>query len=109
MVQTPSKCESDDLSEQIKNLKEVRSQLEAILHSTDDAISVVDEKGYGILINPAYTRITGLNEADVIGKPCTVDIAEGESMHMQVLKSRQPVRGVKMKVSPPLMTFLIKV
>lgn len=95
-----SQREFDNLTEQIRNLKEVRSLLEAILHSTDDAISVVDENGNGILINPAYTRITGLTEAEVINKPCTVDIAEGESMHMKVLKTRQHVRGVKMKVGP---------
>jgi len=34
----------------------------------------------------------------VIGKPATIDISEGESMHMKVLKTRKPVRGVRMKV-----------
>lgn len=95
-----SQSEYERLAEQLKNLEEVRSLLEAILYSTNDAISVVDEKGNGILINPAYTRITGLTEADVINKPCTVDIAEGESVHLKVLKTRKPVRGVKMKVGP---------
>jgi len=90
--------EMKNMAHQIDELKEVRSLLEAILHSTDDAISVVDEKGCGILINPAYTRITGLSEGDVINKPCTVDIAEGESMHMKVLETKKPVRGALMKV-----------
>lgn len=79
---------------------ELEVLLEAILNSTEDAISVVDEKGNGIFINPAYTRITGLTEKDVLNKPCTVDIAEGESMHMKVLRTRKPVRGVSMKVGP---------
>ena len=70
------------------NLKEARHLLESILNSTQDAISVVDEKGSGVYINPAYTRMTGLTEKDVIGKPATVDIAEGESIHMQVLKTQ---------------------
>lgn len=104
-----SKREFEKLAEQIKNLKEVQSLLEAILYSTDDAISVVDEKGNGILINPAYTRITGLTEADVINKPCTVDIAEGESMHRQVLRTRQPVRGVRMKVGTNRRPVLVNV
>ncbi len=90
--------EMKDLVRQIDELKEVRSLLEAILYSTDDAISVVNEQGRQILINPAYTRITGLNEEDVINQPSTVDIAEGESMHMKVLETRKPVRGVSMKV-----------
>src|SRR5690606_8280633 len=49
-----------ELAEEITNLKEIQSMLEAIIHSSDDAISVVDENGRGIMINPAYTRLTGL-------------------------------------------------
>ncbi len=92
--------EIKELAQQITDLREVRSLLEAILYSTHDAISVVDENGYGIFVNPAYTRITGLTEEDVLNKHCTVDIAEGESMHMKVLQTRRPVRGVSMKVGP---------
>lgn len=88
------------LAEEITDLKEMRMMLEAIIHSSEEAISVVDENGNGILINPAYTRLTGLTKEEVIGKPATADIAEGESMHMQVLKTRRPVRGVRMKVGP---------
>ncbi len=88
------------LAEKITNLREMRSMLEAIINSTQDAISVVDENGKGILINPAYTKLTGLTEEDIIGKPATVDIAEGKSMHYQVLKTREPVTGVRMKVGP---------
>ena len=50
------------------------------------------------IINPAYTRITGLTEEQVIGKPATTDIAVGESVHMRVLKTRRAVRGVPMLV-----------
>ncbi|HYE80998.1 MAG TPA: sigma-54-dependent Fis family transcriptional regulator [Clostridia bacterium] len=89
-----------ELAEEITNLKEMQSMLEAIFHSTQDAISVVDQKGLGVMINPAYTRITGLPEKDVIGKPATVDIAEGESIHMKVIKTKKPVKGALMKVGP---------
>lgn len=77
-----------------------RPLLEEIINSTQDAISVVDNDGRGILINPEYTKLTGLTEEDVIGKPATVDIAEGESMHYQVLNTEEPVYGVRMKVGP---------
>nr|WP_031212653.1 sigma-54-dependent Fis family transcriptional regulator [Geobacillus sp. MAS1] len=77
--------------------------------SSEEAISVVDENGNGILINPAYTRLTGLTEEDVIGKPATADIAEGESMHMQVLKTRRPVRGARMKVGPKNRDVIVNV
>lgn len=88
------------LTKKTDDLNEMRTMLEAIIHSSDDAISVVDEKGIGILINPAYTRLTGLTENEIIGKPATTDIYRGESMHLQVLKTRKPVRGAKMLVGP---------
>ncbi|GAB6005348.1 sigma-54-dependent Fis family transcriptional regulator [Geobacillus vulcani] len=97
------------LAEEITDLKEVRMMLEAIIYSSEEAISVVDENGNGILINPAYTRLTGLTEEDVIGKPATADIAEGESMHMQVLKTRRPVRGARMKVGPKNRDVIVNV
>lgn len=86
------------LAEEVTDLKELKSMLQAIIDSSDEAISVVDAKGNGLLINPAYTRITGLTREDVIGKPATVDISEGDSMHMQVLQTKKPVRGVHMKL-----------
>ena len=86
------------LAEEITDLKSVKTMLEAIIHSSDDAISVVDEKGNGILVNPAYTRITGLSEDEVIGKPASVDINQGESIHMKVLTTGKPVRGVNMRI-----------
>lgn len=86
------------LAKEITDLEKVQTMLEAIIHSSDDAISVVDENGYGILVNPAYTRITGLTEKEVIGKPATADISEGESIHMKVLETKKPVRGVNMRI-----------
>lgn len=88
------------LAEEITNLKEMQSMLAAIFYATQDAISVVDQNGLGVMINPAYTRITGLSEKDIIGKPATVDIAEGDSLHMQVIKTKKPIKGALMKVGP---------
>lgn len=86
------------LAEEITDLKRVKTLLEAIIHSSDDAISVVDDQGNGILVNPAYSRITGLSEEEIIGKPASVDINEGDSIHMKVLKTKKPVRGVNMRI-----------
>src|SRR5690606_4534526 len=88
------------LAEQITDLKEVQTMLQAIIQSSDDAISVVDENGNGLLVNPAYTRITGLAMEEVIGQPASADISEGESMHLKVLQTRKPYRGVHLKVGP---------
>ena len=83
--------------------------LEAIIHSSDDAISVVDEEGKGILINPAYTRITGFSEAEVIGQPATADISEGESIHLKVLQTRKPIRGVNLRVGKQKKDVIVNV
>lgn len=97
------------LARELTNLKDIQTMLEAIIQSSEEAISVVDENGNGIMINPAYTRITGLTKDEVIGKPATADISEGESMHMRVLKTRRPVRGVRMKVGPKRRDVIVNV
>ncbi len=97
------------LSEENTDLKQMRSMLEAIINSTEDAISVVNEEGKGLIINPAYTRLTGLTPEDIINKPAEVDISEGESMHMQVLRTKKPVRGVQMKVGPKRKDVIVNV
>ncbi len=74
--------------------------LQTIIDSLSDAVSVVDENGLGIMINRAYTRLTGMTEDQVLNKPATVDIAEGESVHMKVLQTGKPIKGVRMKVGP---------
>lgn len=89
-----------ELAEQITNLKEMQSMLQAIFHSTQDAISVVDDKGIGVMVNPAYTKLTGLPEKDIIGQMCTVDIAEGDSIHLEVLRTKMPVKNARLKVGP---------
>ncbi|MBB6454207.1 PAS domain S-box-containing protein [Salirhabdus euzebyi] len=98
-----------DLAEEITDLKDVKTMLEAIIHSSEEAISVVDENGIGLMINPAYTRITGLTKRDVVGHPATADISEGESMHLRVLKTRRAVRGARMRVGPAKKDVIVNV
>ena len=99
----------EQMAQEVTNLKSVQSMLEAIIQSSDEAISVVDETGKGLMINPAYTRLTGLQRDEVIGKPANTDISEGESMHMRVLRTRKPVRGVQMKVGPAKREVVVNV
>lgn len=97
------------LAEENTDLTEIKTMLEAIIMSSNEAISVVDENGNGLMINPAYTRITGLTEKDVIGKPATADISEGESMHFKVLQTKKTFRGVRMKVGPKRKDVVVNV
>jgi len=90
--------------------EEIQSTLKAIIRSTDDAISVVDANGMHTIINPAYTRLTGLTEEDVIGKSPTIDIADGgESMHLKVLRTKIPVHGARMRVGPNRKEVIVNV
>lgn len=98
-----------DLAEEVTNLKSIQIMLRSIIHSSEEAISVVDEEGKGIMINPAYTKLTGYTAEQVIGKPATTDISEGESIHMQVLKTRKPVRGARLRVGPKRKDVIVNV
>jgi len=85
---------------QINNLKEYQGMLQAVFLATQDAISVVNEKGEHIMVNPAYTNITGIKPKDVIGKNAIFDIEEGESLHLKVLSTKEPVSNTKLKIKP---------
>lgn len=87
------------LAEKITDLKQIYSMLQAIINSTQDAISVVDENGIGVLINPAYSKLTGYYEKDIIGKKCTVDLRDDEeSIHLEVLEKQKPITGIRFNV-----------
>jgi PAS domain S-box-containing protein len=97
------------LSEQVSDLWKARNLLDAVIDATEDAVSVADENGNTIIVNPAYTRITGLPEEAVLNKPVTVDIAEGESMHLKILRTGKAVRNVRMKVGPAKKEVIVNV
>ncbi len=101
--------EIESLAEQVTDLWKVRNLLEAVIEATEDAISVSDEYGNNIMVNSAYTRITGLPKEAVLNKPVTVDIAEGESMHMEVLRTGKPVHNVRLKVGPAKKEVIVNV
>lgn len=86
-----------ELAEEITNLKQMQGLMSAIFNATQDAISVVDQNGFGVLINPAYTRLTGYSEKDIIGRHCTVDLSEGDSVHLQVLATGLPVKSTRIR------------
>ncbi|WP_122628582.1 sigma-54 interaction domain-containing protein [Lucifera butyrica] len=92
--------EISHLAEEITCMKEVKELLESIINTTQDVISVVDDKGKIIMVNPAYTRLIGMRKEEVLGRPPTVDIRQGESVHLEVMKTLEPVRGVPLRVGP---------
>ncbi len=77
----------------LKSLKETQIMMRAVLDSTQDAVSVVDEDGIIVLVNKAFCKLTGFREEEVIGKHCTkLDVDSDKSVHMKVLRSKVPVR-----------------
>ncbi len=88
------------MAEEVTNLRQVEALLKAIIESTSDAISVADEDGKIVMVNKAYTKITGYSSNEVVGKLATVDIAQGESMHIRVAKTKQPIYGARLLVGP---------
>ncbi|NLJ57827.1 MAG: sigma 54-interacting transcriptional regulator [Tissierellia bacterium] len=82
------------------NGMDYQGMLEAVLLATQDAISVVNEDGIHILVNPAYTKITGIEYDKIIGKNALYDIEEGESLHMKVLTKKKPVANTMLKIKP---------
>ena len=86
-----------ELAEEITNLREMQGLMTAIFNATQDAISVVDQNGYGVMINPAYTRLTGYSDKDIIGRHCTVDLSEGDSVHLKVLETGLPVKSTRIR------------
>ncbi len=97
------------MAEEVTNLREIEATLKAIIESTSDAISVADAEGRIVLVNNAYTKITGFTAQEVIGKPATVDIAEGESMHMKVAETKQPIYGARLLVGPTKKEVIVDV
>lgn len=89
-----------NLSGEIISIKAMKTLLESVIESSQDAISVVDQHGKIMLVNPAYTRLIGMSKEDVLGKSPTIDISEGESVHIRVMKTLVPVRGVPLQVGP---------
>lgn len=69
-----------------------QEQLEAILTYAYEGIEAVDAQGNVIYINPAFTRITGIESNDRIGK--NIFALNPGGVLARILTTRQPVVGV---------------
>jgi len=92
--------EVQELTARVRTLQDLRELSEAIIRCSQEAISVADEHGNTVLVNPAYSKLMGLSEEEVLNRPVTVDIRQGESVHLRVLRTRKPIRGARLQVGP---------
>lgn len=88
----------DYLSECMKldqiDKSDIENILVSIFQSSYDGIYVADQNGVGIMVNAAYSRITGVKSEELLGKSMRTVVKEGivsESVTVKVLEKRTPV------------------
>jgi PAS domain S-box-containing protein len=86
--------ELEQISQELKSTRELKEELDAIINSSFDGIYVTDGQGKTIRINEAYSRITGIEADEIIGKTMTELVAEGvydQSATVLVMECLEPV------------------
>jgi PAS domain S-box-containing protein len=81
-----------------KHLVQLNRLLQSIFQSSYDGIYVADAKGNGIMVNEAYTRITGVPGEEIIGKNLRELEKEeiiSESVTLKVLEKKKPITIVQ--------------
>ncbi|MFF2445579.1 sigma-54 interaction domain-containing protein [Neobacillus sp. NPDC058068] len=90
------------------NKSDIETILVSIFQSSYDGIYVADNDGVGIMVNSAYSRITGVNSQELLGKNMMTVVNEGlvsESVTIKVLEEKtaqtiiQTVRGKELLVT----------
>nr|WP_202820124.1 sigma 54-interacting transcriptional regulator [Calderihabitans maritimus] len=82
--------------EQLLETKKLKGELSAILNSVQEAIEVADNNGVIKYVNPAFTRVTGIPEANRIGK--NIFEVSPHGALAQCLTTQQKVVGHRTKV-----------
>jgi two-component system response regulator HydG len=63
--------------------KNINRYLKSIINTMNDGLVVVSPDGSILMINKAFETLTGYNEDDVLGKPCTLLGCDACELHMQ--------------------------
>lgn len=87
----------EELSTEVNRLEELHSMMEAIFAAAQDAISVANQQGINVMMNKAYSRLTGMKPSELIGQHCDID-CKGKSVHRAVLESGKEQKGFRMIV-----------
>lgn len=90
--------ELESISEELKRVKSLNKQLDAIINSSYDGIWITDHEGKTIKVNDAIERITGLSRDECIGRYMRDMERDGtvdESVTVRVLKEKKSVTLVQ--------------
>jgi PAS domain S-box-containing protein len=77
----------------IQDYLNINNLLYSIFHSSYDGIFVADHQGIGIMVNQAYTKITGVQKEELIGRNMSEIVKVGivsESVTLKVLEEKKP-------------------
>jgi PAS domain S-box-containing protein len=90
---------SEDMMKNGVNKSDIENILMSIFQSSYDGIYVSDRNGVGIMVNQAYSRITGVKSQELLGKTMEAVVKEGlvsESVTIKVLEERTPQTIIQM-------------
>jgi PAS domain S-box-containing protein len=86
--------ELESISLELKYTRELKEELDAIFNSSFDGIYVTDGQGVTLRINDAYSRITGIQAEEVLGKSMAKLVEEGvfdQSVTLLVMERKEQV------------------
>jgi PAS domain S-box-containing protein len=86
--------ELENISRELRYVKELNEELDAIIESSFDGLYITDGKGVTLRLNKAFERITGVDGEEFLGRNVRDIEKEGivsESVSSLVLKRREPV------------------
>jgi len=86
--------ELENISNELKYTRELKEEVDAIIRSSFDGIYVTDGNGQTLMINEAYSRITGINAQDVVGRNMRELVESGvydRSVTLLVMERRETV------------------
>jgi len=92
VIQDISSLES--IGAELKVTNELNKELDAIIDSVYEGLYITDGEANTLRINKAYTRMTGIRPAEVIGKNMKNLVERGiysESVTLHVLERKEPV------------------
>ncbi|MEA1962508.1 MAG: sigma 54-interacting transcriptional regulator [Bacillota bacterium] len=86
--------ELESISNELHTTRELKEEVDAIIGSSFDGIYVTDGTGKTLMINEAYSRITGVKAPEIIGKTMQEMVDKGiidRSATLLVIERREPV------------------
>ena len=75
------------MQEYITKLEETNRDMDALFRFSHDGLVVCDGNGYGVRYNESYTRITGIDGQDLIGRHMTEIVGRGSISESAVLNA----------------------